>query len=285
MNCRLLSLALAASLALPAFLAESAQAESIGKVENVEIKAFGTPPAATKQELQAEQGVVRDELLETVEGGGVTIAFIDGTSFYLGSASQAKLDQFLFNPQGGDGSIVGLGVGAFRFISGNETEEGAEEPKPKFATTTSIIGIRGTDFIVRHEPSGLTRVGVVSGIIDVTSRETGETVEVLPGQYAVLDTGGGSIPVRSAPVRPGDLACWLTRDAYICGVSGPGAGSSSAGPSGGTASQGSTSGGTGPGTGPGAGPGDPGAGPGDPGGGPGDPGGGNGGGGGGESAS
>lgn len=272
-------------LALP--FPGQALAEAVGSVEALAGEAHGTPPGGVRRQLALAETLVQDEFVETQVGGGMTVAFLDGTEFRLGSNSSAMLDRFLYDPSaaGGDG-VVQLGQGVFRFISGAGTEHDGVQVQ----TPNSVIGIRGTDFVVLIDRDAGTTVGTASGMIEVSTLRTGETFAVEPGKLGRI-APDGSVSLEEAPVPAGELACWLAQDSYVC-IAEAGSGATAApvgddlgGPEGGTAEP------SGPGPGPSdpgpndpgddagndpadPGPSDPGDDPGagDPGGGPGDPG-------------
>mgnify|MGYP000386201227 CR=1 FL=1 len=244
-----------AALLAAALSAVPAAADPIGNVEDVAGEAHGTPPNGVRRQLAVAETLVQDEFVETQPGGGMTVVFLDGTEFRLGSNSSALLDRFLYDPNaaGGDG-VVQLGQGVFRFISGGQTHDGVQVQTPN-----SVIGIRGTDFVVVVDRDNGTTVGTQSGLIEVTALRSGQNFAVDPGRVGRIQPDG-SVAVEEAPVPVDQLACWLSQDSYVCVAEASGTG---------TSPLGDDLGGQGPG--PGQDPTDPGPGPG-PGPGPSDPG-------------
>ncbi|HKY95958.1 MAG TPA: FecR family protein, partial [Kiloniellales bacterium] len=210
------------AMLLLAFPTTAGAADPIGDVTKVELSAFGTPPADARREIFLGNTVVQDELVETVIGGGASITFIDGSQFHLGSGSQAALDAYVYNPGQGKG-VVELGEGVFRFIG---TSGGRHDLEVR--TPDALIGVRGTDFVVISSAGGKTVVGLASGSVTVESRATGDRGVPHPGQIATIDADD-NVVVSDAPVKAGDLICWLSRDPYICrsGVAETGAAPSS----------------------------------------------------------
>jgi hypothetical protein len=204
-----------------------AMADPIGDITKVEISAFGTPPGEQRRDLAVGLPVVQDELLETVVNGGVSVIFADGSEFHLGSASVAALDKFIYDPAGASGTLQ-LGAGVFRFIGG-----AVEHDNLLVETGTAVIGIRGTDVVIINQPGQGTLVGLASGAVAVAGLASGSMVEARPGQIAVVDAQGEQVVLRDAPVKAEDLACWLTRDPYICKAGGTtGTSSAAAAPTG-----------------------------------------------------
>lgn len=189
--------------------------EAIGEVSEVKLAAYGTLPERGRVQLDLAETLYRDEMVETVPQGGLSVIFLDGTSFHLGGDSSAVLDEFIYDPdaRGGKG-LVELGTGVFRFVSGGQS---ADE-NLSFETANSIIGVRGTDFIIVSQP-GADTIGTVSGLVEVTIQGHWDTVAIEPGNYASVDPATKSIELRTAPVRASDLACWLaTQEDHVCKI-------------------------------------------------------------------
>jgi len=255
-----------------------ALAEPIGNVGDLNGSAYGTPPQDLRRQLALADAVAQDEFVEVPGAGGITIVFVDGSSFHLGANSSAKLDKFLYDPAAANGNgVVQLGQGVFRFISAPGTShEGLEIDTPN-----SVIGIRGTDIVISVDYQNGTSIGTLEGLAEARSKQTGQIVSVPPGDFAMLNNDG-TTTVGQAPVGADQIACWLGNDQYICMASLGGSAASGAAPSTDSFSGGPMGndnegpGGTadaGPGPGPDPGPGDPGSDPGnDPGNDPNDPG-------------
>lgn len=189
--------------------------EPIGEITSLEIGAYGTLPERGRVALELETEVHQDEFVETMPDGGLTVNFVDGTDFHLGAGSTAVLDRFLFDPSTASSSgMVDLGKGVFRFVSGDMTND----RDLSFTAGSSIIGVRGTDFVLINESETQMQIGTLSGLVDVTPVGGGEAVEIAPGQYATLNLETGEVQVRDAPVRASDLACWLAGQDYVCRI-------------------------------------------------------------------
>ncbi len=187
-------------------------AGEIGDVVGVLTGAYGKPPALERRELFPAVGVYADELVETVPSGGLTVQFLDGTSLTLGSNSQVVLDSFVYNPDAAGGAIE-LGKGVFRFIGG----DAGHAHSTLVLTPTAAIGIRGTDFVVVVHDGG-TRVGVVDGRVAAAHLDGSGAVDLLPGSYADIPVGGGTVSVGIAPAPLGDpfaLALWYGNDMFV----------------------------------------------------------------------
>ncbi len=199
-----------------AFAAGPAAAQQIGAVIDIDPAAFGTPPATQPSELSMGEGVVSNELIQTLAGASTRIRFVDDSDLRLGQSSMIVLDRLVYDPdQGVTEFVLSIAVGAARFVSGDVDPNGFA-----IQTPVALIGIRGTDFVVVVEQSGRTTVSVLEGAVIVTPRgaiavtaEAGETVvvEAEPGVPAIVragllippDPGLGPIPENLGPA-PGD---------------------------------------------------------------------------------
>jgi hypothetical protein len=158
--------------------------------------------------------VVSNELIQTLAGAATRIRFLDDSDLRLGQSSMIVLDRLVYDPdQGTKEFVLGIAVGAARFVSGDVDPE-----RFVLHTPVALIGIRGTDFVVVVAQSGRTTVSVLEGAVIVTPRggvavvgEAGETVvvEAEPGVPAIVragllippDPGLGSIPEEAERTR------------------------------------------------------------------------------------
>lgn len=104
-------------------------------------RADKTIPAAIGTAVLSEDTVI------TGQDGSVGITLRDGTRLTAGKNSKLKLNQFSYNPTTHDGTIdASLDKGVMAVISGKIAKT---SPKTvQFRTQHSIIGVRGTEFIV-----------------------------------------------------------------------------------------------------------------------------------------
>lgn len=159
----LAAVATAAALCL-AGAAAGAEPAVVGDVTAVRVWAYGTPPAGARRDLFVGTDVIYRERLETVYDGALHVQLRDGTHLRLGSASTVLLDEFVYDPAAGAGTLLAtVAKGVCRFITG-QAERG------RFVVTTPVASIvpRGTEFSVWVEADGSTRVWVQSGTVEVT---------------------------------------------------------------------------------------------------------------------
>lgn len=91
--------------------------------------------------------LVDDEIL-TAKDSSVGVVLVDGTRLSIGPNSQTRMSEISFNGTTQEGNIlIKLYRGSLRMITGLIA---ANNPNAvKVVTPTSVVGIRGTDFIVQ----------------------------------------------------------------------------------------------------------------------------------------
>jgi hypothetical protein len=144
-------------------------AGEIGNVELIREWAWGTAPEGVKETLYRTDTVVTDERVETIVNGALHLQFLDDTRLRLGSASQVTLDSFVYDPDTHAGEMVlDLGEGVFRFITGKLDKQSIQ-----LRTPVALIGIRGTDLVIRVGADGTTTVYMFRGSCVVTALRGG----------------------------------------------------------------------------------------------------------------
>ncbi len=91
--------------------------------------------------------LINDEIL-TGKDASVGVVLVDGTRLSIGANSQTRMSEVAFNGTTQEGNIlIKLYRGTLRMITGLIA---ANNPQAvKVVTPTSVVGIRGTDFIVQ----------------------------------------------------------------------------------------------------------------------------------------
>jgi hypothetical protein len=167
-------------------------AQEVGTVTRVANYAYQTPPGATKEAAYERDPVYHDAEVEAVNEGGAELTFLDGSKLTVGPGSTVVIDDFVYDPSSNAGSAaLRLTKGMLRYVSGEMPED-----KVKLETDSVTIGIRGTIVKAGILPDGFTIVSCVEGICTVTSKETGETVEVPGSWFVKVDANGGLNPVQ-----------------------------------------------------------------------------------------
>ena len=103
----------------------------------------GASRIATGPGFKLEQG----DVVRTGKTGRVGIAFLDNTRMALGPASTITLSQFAYDRARQTGSFVTkVDRGSLGVVSGNIAKSGRDAMRVR--TPTSMLGVRGTKFVV-----------------------------------------------------------------------------------------------------------------------------------------
>jgi len=184
--------------------------EPIGQVETLEGTAFATRANGQRVQLSVGDPVFEDDLVETADDSILGLTFIDETVFSLSANARMILDELVYEPNGGDNSMVmNLVQGTFVFVTGQVAPTG----EMSIETPVATMGIRGTTPIVIIEgQNGDTKFGILKdpggqlgeyAIYDkITNQLIGRVVE--ESTILQLDQVGGTINTLS--VSPSDLA-------------------------------------------------------------------------------
>jgi hypothetical protein len=130
-------------------LTQTAWADAIGQIKTLSGDVFIVrenvkSPAKTGDLLE------KADTLMTGADGRVGLTFIDNSRFSLGPNSQIALEKFTFNPTTQDGEFVTkVDRGTLAVISGHIAHNAPDAMKVK--TRTTILGVRGTHFLVQVE--------------------------------------------------------------------------------------------------------------------------------------
>jgi len=165
-------------------------ANPVGTVHAVSVYAYGTVPGAARTALFQNDYVFSGQLVETVEKGGMSILFNDGTEFRLGPAASMTLDKYVYDAKEKKGALaINMVNGMFRFTTGKINKEGVQ-----LKTPVATIGIRGTDFGVAVEKgTGNTIIQVFSGAVAVGTKANSAPELVKAGEYVTVTAQGTSI--------------------------------------------------------------------------------------------
>ncbi|MFS0736707.1 FecR domain-containing protein [Sphingomonas sp. 1P06PA] len=137
---------LAAAIASAALAAVPAIAE-IGRVKRAVGAAFvqrGTARLPATPGLPLKEG----DLLVTGPDGRISLAFIDNSRFSAGPNSRVSIDEFRFDDTTHKGQFVTrVDRGTLGVVSGQIAKENRDGMRVR--TPTSLLGVRGTRFVVQ----------------------------------------------------------------------------------------------------------------------------------------
>lgn len=175
-----------------------AWAQSAGSVGAVNPSATGTPPGAAARSLAIGTSIVRNERLQTSPTGSLHVTFNDRTTLNLGPNTNLVINQYVYDPASGNGSLrASVTSGLLRFVGGQTSHDGAAT----VTTPVATIGIRGNMMVVRYVPGrGWEITSLAQGVIQVSNRVNTVLIE-RPG-FTVLVTGIDQLipePIRANP--------------------------------------------------------------------------------------
>lgn len=173
-------------------------AQGAGSVGAVNPSATGTPPGGAARSLAIGTSVVRNERLQTSPTGTLHVTFNDRTTLNLGPNTNLVINQYVYDPASGNGSLqASVTSGLLRFVGGQTSHDGAAT----VTTPVATIGIRGNMVVVRSVPGrGWEVTSLAPGVIQVSNRVSSVVIE-RPG-FSVLVTGIDQVipePTRADP--------------------------------------------------------------------------------------
>ena len=116
---------------------------SIGEVSSLTGNAQATRIDGNKFNLSNGDPVFQGDTIEVLDSGAIGLTFLDKTTLSLSENGKMVLDELIYDPSTGNGSMaVDMVEGAFSFISGEIAKTGEDAMTIK--TPVATIGIRGT---------------------------------------------------------------------------------------------------------------------------------------------
>ncbi|MGE3538716.1 MAG: FecR domain-containing protein [Candidatus Tectimicrobiota bacterium] len=126
---------------------QTAAAEAIGQIKTLAGEVY-IVRESMKRPAQAGDLLEAADTLMTGPAGRAGVTFIDNSRFSVGPNSQIALEKFIFNPTTQEGAFhTKMERGTLAVVSGNIAHSSPEAMQVK--TRTSILGVRGTHFLVK----------------------------------------------------------------------------------------------------------------------------------------
>jgi ferric-dicitrate binding protein FerR (iron transport regulator) len=149
---------------LLACAAAAAQPQAVGHVSLVIGVAQVVRADGAREPLRRGSSIMVGDRLETTANGHVHVRFVDNGAVSVRPESVLEVQSYRYDAQNPAGNEVRLRLdqGTSRSISGAATE--ADKNRFRLNTPIAAIGVRGTDFIVQSDPSGV-RATVADGAI------------------------------------------------------------------------------------------------------------------------
>lgn len=142
------------SLALPIVLVVGVAAAAIEDAGHIKVSKGSVQIERAGQRLAAPVGqTVREgDVVITGADGSVGITFRDNSLLSLGPDSVLSIDRYIFDSTTHQGSFdSSLKQGTLAAVSGKLAKQSPDAMKVK--TPAAILGVRGTEFLVRTGPS------------------------------------------------------------------------------------------------------------------------------------
>ena len=174
--------------------------------------------AAASASIRKGEAIQSGDTIRTGANGHVHIRFVDGALISVRPQSVFEIQQFEYNPQQPQASVVKLSLtrGEVRSISGRA----AESAKDRFRLNTPLvaIGVKGTDFVTQSAQD-ITRVIVNQGAIVMAPFDSACRADQLGvcsstrARELSADMGGMALIYRSGSADPALLKLSSAKDA------------------------------------------------------------------------
>tara|TARA_B110000858_G_scaffold197837_1_gene261017 strand:+ start:3740 stop:4873 length:1134 start_codon:yes stop_codon:yes gene_type:complete len=160
---------------------------NIGEIAQLKGKEGGAAIERDNSEISAEKGtgIQMDDTAVTANSA-MTINFIDDTRVDITEHSRLIIDDFVYDPSTGKGSLgLKASLGTIRYASGQIAKNSRQ--RVRIRTPSATIGVRGTDFIMVVDETGSSMVTLLPSCDAAGMCYTGEiTVETDAG-FVVLN--------------------------------------------------------------------------------------------------
>ncbi|MBF0095461.1 MAG: FecR domain-containing protein, partial [Alphaproteobacteria bacterium] len=180
--------------------AASTRGAPIGTVETASGTVTVTHPDGTRSELHQGDPVFQGDVIETSGGGAFGLTFADKTTLSMGDNGRVVLDEMIFDPAGGQGSLgISLVQGTISFVTGQIAKMGPDAMQVH--TPVATMGIRGTKVAVDYQegkPLTVVNLEELPGV-------AGEVVVYNENGVVVLNQIGMATTIGSAldaPIEP-----------------------------------------------------------------------------------
>ena len=116
---------------------------SIGEITAIKGEAKATRSDGNEVNLNQGDPVFQGDVIETIGNGSVGLVFLDKTTLSISEGGKMVLDELVYDPNTGNGSMaIDMVEGAFSFVSGEIAKTGPDAMS--VSTPVATIGIRGT---------------------------------------------------------------------------------------------------------------------------------------------
>lgn len=191
-------------------LSQASAQQNVGKVGAVNPASTGTPAGASSRTLVIGADVLHMERIQTSSAGSTQVVFPDSSTLNVGRDSSIVIDEYVYNPNAGTGSMVAsIGKGVMRFVGGQISHTQGMQVKTPVAT----LGVRGGVVTVVYPlPASIASLDatiagckgqlVMGHVGAITLRNSANAVVVRPGFAACVNSANKRI---GEPLRIPDL--------------------------------------------------------------------------------
>ncbi|WP_320174189.1 FecR domain-containing protein [Maridesulfovibrio sp.] len=177
----------------------------IGVVTGVSGDAYAQTSSGTRI-LEPGSPIYQGEELVTGGNGNVEVRFADDTLISQGANSRIALDDYVYDPDGGESSFLGdIAQGTFRTVTGKIAEQNPD--RFKLGSPLATIGIRGTIILSEvssdGEKHGVEEIHAGKAML-LQSKATGAIRQLFSGQMVDVGKSGILSPVRSLSTQERD---------------------------------------------------------------------------------
>ncbi|NDV22438.1 FecR domain-containing protein [Desulfovibrio sp. JC022] len=177
---------------------EQSSPQEIGVVTGISGEAYAQTASGTRV-LESGSPIYQGEELITGDNSNVEVRFVDDTLISQGGNSRIALDDYVYDPDGGDSSFLGeIAEGTFRTVTGKIAEQNPD--RFKLGSPLATIGIRGTIILSEvtddGEKHGVEEIHAGKAML-LQSKATGAMRQLLSGQMVDVSRSGLLSPVRS----------------------------------------------------------------------------------------
>lgn len=182
----LAALLLAWTIAAPTAWADNPQKVGVNAAVNTD--ANGTPPGGVTKRLVIGEDIVHNERITTDAKGQTQILFVDGSSVSVGPDSDLTIDEFVYDPKTGAGTMTLTDLqGAMRFVGGKLSKQ---ENAVSVHLGTATIGVRGGVFFADIHRGGNSVIVFIFGRAVSVNGPNGTELLYRPGFAIDVDASG-----------------------------------------------------------------------------------------------
>lgn len=168
---------------------------SVGIIENLSGGAYHKAKSSPKWSVAAKGAALNEgDMVKTASDGRMVLRFEDGSKMNVGNETELEITEFILKKKSRSATFS-LSNGKIRAVVNKFSGHSSIQVK----TSTSVAGVKGTDFIVLNQGSANVLFGKEDSV-EVTG-DDGKAVILTPDKMTENTTG--SNPIEPVAVEPG----------------------------------------------------------------------------------